>query len=84
MTEAICGCLVALGLFLSVVGSWKASRATPLVGGDKGGYLSVSLTADVDDLLARHRHAWHFLLGGFVLQLVGTLGLVVTTLARAP
>lgn len=60
----------AVGLMLSILGSWNAMRSTPILGGDAEGYLAMRGDAPIDKLVRQQRLAWRLLFGGFVLQFV--------------
>lgn len=72
--NAILALIVAVGLVLSIIGSWTAMRSTPIVGGDAQGYLAIDGDADMEKLLRRQRQGWRLLLGGFVMQFIGAAG----------
>ena len=64
----------ALGLLSSIIGSWLALRSTPIVGGDRDGYLDVIGGANTDVLHHRQRTGWVLLLVGFLCQFVAATG----------
>jgi hypothetical protein len=74
MIDGAFGLSVALGLAV------KSMRATPIVGADEDGYLSIEGAGRLNDLLSRQRAAWRLLSVGFLLQLIGAFGLSVHAL----
>ena len=83
MIELVFAILVAIGLVFSIIGSWKALRATPIIGVDEDGYGAAEGLGPIKELAARQRQAWLLLLIGFALQLIGALGFAVLAFCRS-
>lgn len=72
MIDGILGFVIAAGLVLSIIGSWKAMSATPIFGADTEGYMAqAGPPVSIDDLVRRWRWAWYLLLAGFSFQFIG-------------
>lgn len=82
MSGGIFDFAIAVGLLVSIIGSWKVIRGTPVIGGDTEGYQSIEPSGDIRELTANIRRAWRVLLVGFVLQLLGAVGLAALAFAN--
>jgi hypothetical protein len=83
MTDAVLAALAALGTAVSLWGTLRAMGATPIVGDDVNGYLTLDVSREIKNLIASQRRAWTFLRVGFCLQFVSALGLALLAFAHS-